>query len=258
MEMTYKSFISPKMIAVENLLQDSFVGMNHCITDTRRNLVVEVPKGMCDDVRLALKKQFDDVALIKNAYPLIDDLHDFILVKPVISESPIRLEDGVNVPELEKVLVDHDADREYASLPDEVIQKEFQRAFELYPVNTSRLFRYAGRKGKKEEIQQRVQRIDQQRVATVHTIQDFFSQEPVLRAWLFGSFSRMEEKPESDIDILVDLDRTAPVGLLSFAGMANALESRLGRKVDLVAKGSVKPFAQANVNRDKVLIYERT
>ncbi len=31
---------------------------------------------------------------------------------------------------------------------------------------------------------------------------------PILRAWLFGSYSRGEETPESDIDILVDYDRS--------------------------------------------------
>ena len=67
----------------------------------------------------------------------------------------------------------------------------------------------------------------------------------------------MEERPDSDIDILVDLDHSVPMGLLHFAAMANALESRLGRKVDLAASGSVKPFAQTNIYRDKVMIYER-
>ena len=40
----------------------------------------------------------------------------------------------------------------------------------------------------------------------------------------------------------------------------NIAENRrlLGRKVDLVASGSVKPFAQDSINRDKVLVYERT
>ncbi|MBR5257253.1 MAG: nucleotidyltransferase domain-containing protein [Bacteroidales bacterium] len=155
------------------------------------------------------------------------------------------------------MLVDHDADKEYAALSDSDIQKEFQRAFEVYPVNTSRLLRYAGRKGKKEEIQNRILRIDRYRVDIVRSIQDYLRQEPVEKAWLFGSFSRMEERPDSDIDILVDLDRSVPMGLLHYAGMANALESRLGRKVDLVASGSVKPFAQLAINRDKVLIYER-
>lgn len=255
--MKYKSIISPKMQAVSDVLTNTFVGMNHCISDKHPNLIVEVPKNMCEAVRAALKPHFGDVALIRNAYSMIEDLHDFILIKPLISESPVYAEDGVVVPELEKLLVDHDADKEYAALADDEIQEEFQRAFELYPVNTSRLYRYAGRKGKQEEIRDRVERIDRNRVAIVRSIQDFFRQEPVERAWLFGSFSRMEERPDSDIDILVDLDKSVPMGLLQYAGMINKLESILGRKVDLVANGSVKPFALDNINRDKVLIYER-
>ena len=255
--MEYKPIISPKMRAVSNVLIDAFEGMDHCITDTKRNLIVEVPKGMCEEVRSFLKQRFPDVALIRNAYPMMEDLHDFILVKPLISEAPIYEEDGINVPDLEKILVDHEADKEYATLGDTTIQKEFQRAFELYPINTSRLLRYAGRKGKKEEILDRVAKVNQSRVEMVHTIQDFFRQEPVERAWIFGSFSRMEERPDSDIDILVDLDAAVPMGLLQYAGMINNLEGLLGRKVDLVANGSIKPFAQESINRDKVLVYER-
>ena len=153
--------------------------------------------------------------------------------------------------------MDYDSDKEYASLTDDDIQERFQRAFELYPVNTSRLLRYAGRKGKKEEILGRLERVDRNRVDVVHAIQEYFRQEPVERAWLFGSFSRMEERPDSDIDILVDLDKSVPMGLLQYAGMINKLETILGRKVDLVEKHSVKPFAQENINRDKVLVYER-
>lgn len=250
--------ISPKMRAVEDLLMEAFVGMNHCISEMEENLIVETPKGLCEAVRAELKKHFRDVALIKNAYPLIEDLHDFILVKPLISESPLFKQDGLSVPELEKLLVDHASDKEFVYLPEAALQKEFQRAFELFPVNTSRLYRYAGRKGEKEEIQKRVERIDQHRVSIVHTIQDFFKQEPVEKAWLFGSFSRMEEKPESDIDILIDLDKSEPFGLLQFAGMINKLESRLGKKVDLVENSMIKPFALDSINHDKILIYERT
>ena len=103
----------------------------------------------------------------------------------------------------------------------------------------------------------RIGRINQERVKIVRSIQDYFRGEPVNKAWLFGSFSRMEERPDSDIDILVDLDHTVPIGLLQYAGMANALEGIVGRKIDLVAEGSVKPFAKDSINQDKVLIYER-
>ena len=255
--MEYKCVISPKMHAVADLLIETFVGMDHCITDTGRNLVVEVPRNQCETVRSALKQQFQDVALMRNAYLMLEDLHDFILVKPLVSESPLFEYDGVMVPELEKLLVDHNADKDYAGLEEAEIQKEFQRAFELYPVNISRLLRYAGRKGKKEEILRRLEQLDKGRVQAVHTIQDFFRQEPIVRAWLFGSFSRMEERPESDIDILIDLDTSVPMGLLQYAGMINTLENLLKRKVDLVTNGTVKPFAQESINRDKVLIYER-
>ncbi len=255
--MNHKTIITPKMRAVADCLFDSFVGMSNCITDDGRNLIVEVPKSMCDQVRLSLKQHFRDVALLRNAYLMIDDLHDFILVKPLVTEAPLRNEDGIMVPDLEKILVDHEADKEYRSLSDEDIQREYQQAFEVYPINTSRLIRYAARKGEKEQTLNRVSRINQERVNIVRGIQDFFRNAPVNKAWLFGSFSRMEERPDSDIDILIDLDRTAPIGLLQYAGMANTLERILGRKVDLVAEGSVKPFAIDSINQDKVLIYER-
>ena len=89
------------------------------------------------------------------------------------------------------------------------------------------------------------------------TIADYFKTQPVLKAWLFGSYSRGEQKPWSDIDILVQLDREKPIGLIKFAGIICDLEDLLGHKVDLVEEGSLKPYAVDNVNRDKKLIYAR-
>lgn len=256
--MEYRSAISPKMRKVADVLTDTFVGMDHCVTDTRKNLIVEVPKQRCEEVRAVLKKYYPDVALIKNAYAMMEDLHDFILVKPLISEAPVYVEDGVSVPKLEKLLVDHAADKEYVTLDDTDIQQEYQHAFEVYPINTSRLLRYAARKGKKEEALARIEKVDKSRVETIRAIQDCFRKEPVLRAWLFGSYSRREERQDSDIDILVDLDPAISIGLLQYAGIVNRLEGLTGRKVDLVERASVKPFAQKNICQDSILIYERT
>ena len=83
-----------------------------------------------------------------------------------------------------------------------------------------------------------------------------FANQPVLKAWLFGSFARGEETPLSDVDILVVLDRSRPIGL-KFFGMWNDLEVLLDRSVDLVTEGSLAPFAVESANRDKILIYER-
>lgn len=81
---------------------------------------------------------------------------------------------------------------------------------------------------------------------------------PILRAWLFGSYSRGEETPDSDVDILVDYDESnGTVSLFKIGGMLVDLSNLIGIKVDLVESCGLKEFARPSVNRDKILIYER-
>ena len=91
----------------------------------------------------------------------------------------------------------------------------------------------------------------------VKIIADFFKTQPVLKAWLFGSFARGEEQPDSDVDILVLLDYSQPIGI-EFFGMYEDLKELIGRNVDLVTERSLAPFARKSVDQDKLLIYERT
>ncbi len=93
--------------------------------------------------------------------------------------------------------------------------------------------------------------------AMTQVIAEYFKTQPVLKAWLFGSFSRGEETQESDVDILVVYDRTQRIGLLKIAAMMVDLEQKLHRPVDLVEEKGLLPFARESVNRDKTLIYER-
>jgi len=60
----------------------------------------------------------------------------------------------------------------------------------------------------------------------------------VARLAVFGSYSRGEQTPQSDVDILVEFN--GPIGL-EFVDLAFELEDKLGEKVDLVSKGGVKP-----------------
>lgn len=89
------------------------------------------------------------------------------------------------------------------------------------------------------------------------TIADYFKTQPILRAWLFGSFARGEETPLSDVDLLVQFDKDARVSLLKHASMINDLEALLDRTVDLVPDGRLYPRIAESVNQDKILIYER-
>ena len=93
-------------------------------------------------------------------------------------------------------------------------------------------------------------------VQMIQQIAEYFKTQPVLKAWLFGSFARGEERPNSDVDILIVLDHSQPVGL-QFFGMYEDLKELLGRPVDLVVDRSLAPFARESVEREKKLIYER-
>ena len=93
--------------------------------------------------------------------------------------------------------------------------------------------------------------------AMLLTITEYFKTQPVLKAWLFGSYARGEATPESDVDILVEFDHSSPIGLFAYARMWRELEERLGRQVDLVEEGTLLPFAVESANRDKKLVYER-
>lgn len=88
-------------------------------------------------------------------------------------------------------------------------------------------------------------------------IKAYLEKQPISRAWLFGSFSRGDETENSDIDILVDFEKDAHVGLFKYAGMYSDLKEILGREVDLVKNGTLKSFAVESANNDKILIYER-
>ena len=88
-------------------------------------------------------------------------------------------------------------------------------------------------------------------------IAEYFKTQPVLRAWLFGSFARGEQTEDSDVDILVEYDKDAHISLLAISHMMGELEKSTGRRVDLIEEGCLMPFAVESANRDKQLIYER-
>ena len=88
------------------------------------------------------------------------------------------------------------------------------------------------------------------------TIRNYFKTQPVEKAWVFGSFSRGEERADSDVDIMITLVPGTRMGLKFFA-MNLELEKLLRRPVDLVIEGDLLPFAEKTANRDKVLVYAR-
>ena len=93
--------------------------------------------------------------------------------------------------------------------------------------------------------------------AMTQLLADYFKTQPVLKAYLFGSFARGEENAQSDIDLLIQFDHSTPIGLFSYARMHRELEERLGCKVDLVEEGTLRPAVAAAAAKDLKMIYER-
>ena len=100
--------------------------------------------------------------------------------------------------------------------------------------------------------------LEQMDAQLVKRISDYFATQPVLKAWVFGSYARGEEREDSDIDLLVRFDRkNASIGLLKYSAIIIDLEDLLQREVDMVEEGALLPFAERTANKDKKLIYER-
>jgi uncharacterized protein len=79
--------------------------------------------------------------------------------------------------------------------------------------------------------------------------------QPVTRAYLFGSQARGEATPDSDVDVLVELENG--VSLFDFIRIKLDLEEILHKSVDLVSTGGLSPYIKPYIDKDKILIYER-
>ena len=92
--------------------------------------------------------------------------------------------------------------------------------------------------------------------AITQQLKEYFKTQPVLKAWLFGSYARGEQTKYSDVDILIQPEKS--VGLFKLSGMHLELQDLLHTDVDLVTEKGLLPFAGKSADRDKILIYERT
>ena len=89
----------------------------------------------------------------------------------------------------------------------------------------------------------------------VNRIREVLVDEPVKKAWLFGSYARGQENSDSDVDLLVEM---APNNLtiLGFLGIQIRLERATQKQVDLIEDECLEDFARSSADNDKILIYE--
>jgi uncharacterized protein len=91
----------------------------------------------------------------------------------------------------------------------------------------------------------------------LETIRQYLQDKPVFRAYVFGSYARGEADAQSDLDLLLELDYSQPIGW-QFVGMKLDLEAQIKKSVDLVSENGLSPRIRPFIEQDKQLVYEKT
>ena len=86
---------------------------------------------------------------------------------------------------------------------------------------------------------------------------EYFKNKPVvIKAYLFGSYARNQADEKSDMDILVDLEYKTGIAQ-EYVRMVKELKVKLNKDIHLITTNSISPFIEENINKDKILLYER-
>lgn len=79
--------------------------------------------------------------------------------------------------------------------------------------------------------------------------------EGVKRAAVFGSVARADSRPDSDIDIMVELDPDAKVGVWGFVSIVHVIEDRFPQKVDVSEREALRPFVRPSAEREAIYAF---
>jgi predicted nucleotidyltransferase len=77
----------------------------------------------------------------------------------------------------------------------------------------------------------------------------------VRRAALFGSVARGENRQDSDLDILIELDPGAEIGIFEYAGIRRYIAELFAGSVDVVDRMSLKPHVRPSAESDAIYAF---
>lgn len=165
--MCYTPRLRDKAIKIGKLIAPAFPFIKTSIFDgqvladfqhhiSSNNLIyIEVEREAMESVFHWLKGEGYSVYLNPNkdfVYDNIDISKDALIVKPLISESPLTEVRGIYTPRLEKILVDILCDDDMDYLHGSEWHYIFDHVINTYSVNRSTLLRYASRRNAKVKI----------------------------------------------------------------------------------------------------------
>ena len=111
---------------------------------------IETDRSAVESIFNYLREDDDKVWLAPDSdfiYKYVDLAKGGLIVKPLVTESPVQTVNGVTTPTLEKLLVDIRKDPDFAYLQGTETERMFENADSMYVINKTRLNRYARRRG---------------------------------------------------------------------------------------------------------------
>ena len=77
----------------------------------------------------------------------------------------------------------------------------------------------------------------------------------VMHAALFGSRARDDARPDSDTDIMIDIDPMAHVTLFDYVGLKEYIASLFDGPVDVVNRAGLKPYVRPAATTDAIYAF---
>jgi predicted nucleotidyltransferase len=77
----------------------------------------------------------------------------------------------------------------------------------------------------------------------------------VTHAALFGSRARGDARPDSDTDIMIDIDPEARVGVYEYVGLKEFIASLFDGPVDVVRREGLKPYVRPAATADAIYAF---
>jgi uncharacterized protein len=77
----------------------------------------------------------------------------------------------------------------------------------------------------------------------------------VAHAALFGSRARGDNRPDSDIDIMVEIEPDAHVGVWGYVGIVHTIEDMFPLRVDVSNREAQKPHVRPSAERDAIYAF---
>jgi uncharacterized protein len=95
----------------------------------------------------------------------------------------------------------------------------------------------------------------EQIIATLRAHEQQLRRRGVLHVALFGSVARAEPKPASDIDIMIELEPEAPIGLFEYGEITQYLGDLFPNRVDVANRSRLKPLVRRRAEQDAVYAF---